>query len=113
MLELVDLHLNHPDWSLALPVLQELRPHLTGELLEQILTEAAPQGLTFTAAMGDGTCLGIAGWRIAATTSAIRRLYVDDLVTTAAARSEGVGSRLLADLAWRAREAGCLVLDLD
>ncbi len=111
--ELVDLEADHPAWSLALPVLRELRPHLTDELLRQVLAEATPQGLIFTAALGEGKCLGIAGWRIAANTSAIRRLYVDDLVTTADTRSQGVGSRLLAELVRRAREAGCHVLDLD
>jgi GNAT superfamily N-acetyltransferase len=55
----------------------------------------------------------VAGWRIVATTHSIRKLYVDDLVTTAAARSGGVGHALLAELGRRARAAGCAALDLD
>jgi GNAT superfamily N-acetyltransferase len=43
----------------------------------------------------------------------VRRLYVDDLVTTASSRSAGVGQALLAELEGRARAAGCAVLDLD
>jgi GNAT superfamily N-acetyltransferase len=43
----------------------------------------------------------------------LRKLTVDDLVTTADGRSNGVGRALLRDLERRAREAGCTLLDLD
>jgi GNAT superfamily N-acetyltransferase len=46
-------------------------------------------------------------------TFAVRKLYVDDLVTTADGRSQGVGHALLAELESRARAAGCTVIDLD
>ena len=38
---------------------------------------------------------------------------MDDLVTTAASRSGGIGHLLLGDLERRARAAGCTALDLD
>ena len=94
-------------------MLQELRPHLREESLEQVLREGAPQGLRFTAVFRDGRCLAVAGWRIVASTSALRRLYVDDLSTTSAARSRGVGGALLGELRTRSRTACCHVLDLD
>jgi GNAT superfamily N-acetyltransferase len=109
----VDLPLSHPGWTRALAVLQQLRPALTAELLAQVLEEGAPQGLRFTAAFDGEECLGVAGWRIIANTSAIRKLYVDDLVTVAESRSRGVGALLLGELASRARAAGCTALDLD
>ena len=112
-MKFVDLPAGDPRWSLALPVLQELRPHLTEESLEQVLREGAPQGLQFTAAFSDGRCLAVAGWRIVVNTSALRKLYADDLSTTSAARSTGVGSALLKELRSRARMEGCHVLDLD
>ena len=112
-MEFVDLSVGHTGWSLALPVLQELRPHLTEDSLEQVLREGAPQGLQFTAAFLSGRCLAVAGWRIVVNTSALRKLYVDDLSTTSAARSTGVGGALLEELRNRARTAGCYVLDLD
>jgi GNAT superfamily N-acetyltransferase len=97
----------------VLPVLQELRPHLTPESFAAVCEQGHPQGLRFTAAYADGRCVGVAGWRIVATTVTLRKLYVDDLVTTETARSQGIGHQLLAALLEKARDAGCSVLDLD
>ncbi len=98
----------------ALPVLAQLRTHLTPESLAEIYAEGHPQGLRFTAAYDrDGNCLAVAGWRIVATTVSTRKLYVDDLVTAGAHRGQGVGAALLDELSARAREAGCSLIDLD
>ncbi len=97
----------------VLPVLQELRPHLTAESLAAVFEQGQPQGLRFTAAYLDGRCVGVAGWRIVSNTSAILKLYVDDLVTTETARGRGVGKELLDALEQKARAAGCSVIDLD
>jgi GNAT superfamily N-acetyltransferase len=96
-----------------LPVLRELRPHLTPQSLKAICAEGHPEGLRFTGAYIDGACLGVAGWRIVATTFCGRKLTIDDLVVAAAARSTGIGHALLAELQQRARTAGCQLLDLD
>ncbi|KOG28540.1 GNAT family N-acetyltransferase [Streptomyces resistomycificus] len=97
-----------------LPVLRELRPHLTAELFAQVYAEGHAQGLRFTAAYGeDGSCVGVAGWRVVVNTSALRKLYVDDLVTAEAARSGGVGHALLAYLEERGRVLGCRKINLD
>jgi GNAT superfamily N-acetyltransferase len=112
--ELVDLEPADPRLgSDVLPVLRELRPHLTAESFAAIHAEGHPQGLRFLAAYDGDRCVGVAGWRILALTFAVRKLYVDDLVTTGQARSAGVGHALLAELEARARAAGCTVLDLD
>ncbi|PKA36125.1 GNAT family N-acetyltransferase [Streptomyces sp. SM8] len=98
----------------ALPVLTELRPHLTPRLLEDVYAAGHPQGLRFTALYDvEGRCVAVAGWRVIANTSAIRKLYVDDLVTAEAARSTGAGRELVAYLEDRARDLDCRVLDLD
>ncbi|MGW9503229.1 GNAT family N-acetyltransferase [Streptomyces albidoflavus] len=98
----------------ALPVLAELRPHLTARLLEEVHAAGHPQGLRFSALYDtEGRCVAVAGWRVIANTSAIRKLYVDDLVTAEAARSTGAGRELVAYLEDRARELDCRVLDLD
>jgi GNAT superfamily N-acetyltransferase len=47
------------------------------------------------------------------TTSVLRKLYVDDLVTDGAHRSRGVGTALLAELERRAAACGCRVIELD
>ena len=113
-MELVDLEVADPRWAVALPVLQELRPELDAEQLRRVYAEGWEQGYRFLAALDeDGACLGVAGWRVLATAFAGRKLYVDDLVTTSARRSTGVGRALLTELEARARTAGCSVLDLD
>jgi len=96
-----------------LPVLRELRSQLTPESLRVIYAEGHPQGLRFTGAYVDGVCLGVAGWRIVATTFCARKLTIDDLVVGTGARSQGVGRALLAELEQRARSANCNMLDLD
>lgn len=112
--ELVDLEPDDPRLeSDLLPVLLELRPHLTVASFAAIYAEGYPQGLRFTAAYDGDRCVGVAGWRFVATTSSLRKLYVDDLVTTEGSRSRGVGKALIEDLTRRAMEAGCSALDLD
>lgn len=109
-----DLPIDSPRWTEALPVLQELRPHLTAESFHAVYAEGHRQGLRFTAAYDDnGQCVAVAGWRVVATTVVGRRLYVDDLVTAQAARSRGVGHAMLAELERRARAAGCAAIALD
>jgi GNAT superfamily N-acetyltransferase len=113
-MQLIDLLPDDDRWDTALPVLQELRPHLERTSLDAVYRAGWSQGLRFTAAFDDsGNCLGVAGWRIVDCTFAIRKLYVDDLVTAPTARSTGVGRALLDELERRAREAGCTTLDLD
>ncbi len=98
----------------SFPVLRQLRTELTPEQLAAVYEEGHPQGLRFTVAYDNGgSAVGVAGWRVIATTVVRRKLYVDDLVTAQAARSTGVGSALLAELAERARAAGCTAIDLD
>jgi GNAT superfamily N-acetyltransferase len=108
-----DLERGDPQWATALPVLRELRPHLTDELLDHVLRDGASQGLRFTALFEDDRCVAVAGWRVVVNTSAIRKLYIDDLATDAAARSRGHGAALLEALAARGRELGCRSIELD
>lgn len=124
-MEIIDLEPGDPRLTDdLLPVLRELRPHLTEDLFREIYAEGYGQGLRFSAAYSPangedegrsegGVCVGAAGWRIVATTVAVRKLYVDDLVTAEAARSQGVGHALLAHLEAIARAAGCTSLNLD
>lgn len=95
-----------------LPVLRELRTDLTPEIFAAVYEEGHRQGLRYLAAYDGEPCVGVAGSRIV-TTAAIRKLYVDDLVTTASERGSGVGAALLRQLAERAKALGCRVLDLD
>ena len=114
-MRLVDLEPGDPRLGQdALPVLLELRPHLTEASFAAVYAEGHPQGLRYVAAYDTSDrCVGVAGWRIVATTTAIRKLYIDDLVTSAAERSHGFGRVLLAELCERARAEGCTIVDLD
>jgi GNAT superfamily N-acetyltransferase len=113
-MDIVDLAPGDPRLEAdVLPVLCELRPHLTAESFAALYDEGYGQGLRFTAAFDDDRCVGVAGWRLVATTVAMKKLYVDDLVTAEDQRSRGVGRALLSDLADRARAAGCQAIDLD
>jgi GNAT superfamily N-acetyltransferase len=90
-----------------------LRTHLRPATFAAVYDEGHRQGLRFLAAYDGDRCVGVAGWRLVANAASIRKLYVDDLVTTEAERSRGVGAALLAELRGRAKAAGCRLLDLD
>ena len=104
-LRLVDLNPDAELWHVGLPVLQELRTSRTPEQLRESILDGAAQGLRFLAAVNWDRCLGVAGWRFVDNTSAGRKLYIDDLVTTA--RSNGIGTLHLEELQTRARASGC------
>lgn len=115
-MKIIDIEPGDDRTEAMLPVLCELRPHLTPELFRGVYEEGYGQGLRFMAAFreaDDRACLGVAGWRVMANTSGLRQLYVDDLVVTATVRSTGVGAALLGRLRERARELGCRRLVLD
>jgi GNAT superfamily N-acetyltransferase len=111
--DLRDLPPGDPAWASALPVLQQLRPHLDPASFDAVLRAGAVQGLRYTGAFVGERCAGLAGWRVMDTTSVTRKLYVDDLVTEAAYRSRGVGVALLAELDARAAALGCTAIELD
>lgn len=113
-MRLVDLEPGDPRLEHdVLAVLRELRPHLTPASFAAVYEEGYPQGLRFLAAYDGDRCVGVAGWRVVATTTAMRKLYVDDLVTLTSERSRGVGALVLAELVERAQAHGCQILDLD
>lgn len=101
-----------PDWlARAEHVHRELRPQLPAEYAAKMARVFAG-GAHMTVAVDDDV-LGVAVWRVFEDTSIGRKLYVDDLVTTESARSEGVGQTLLAWLEARARKLDCRALALD
>jgi GNAT superfamily N-acetyltransferase len=114
-MHVVDLEPGDPRLeSEVLPVLLQLREHLTARSFDAIYREGHPQGLRFTAVYDGDRCVAVAGWRLIATTFADgRKLYVDDLVTSSTERSQGFGKALLAELVRRAEDAGARVFDLD
>jgi GNAT superfamily N-acetyltransferase len=94
-------------------VLHELRTELSLEKLRDVYAEGYPQGLRYTVVDAAGVIVAVAGWRLIACTTAGRRLYIDDLVTSANARSAGHGKLLIHELEARAKTAGCTTLTLE
>lgn len=96
------------------PLIQELRPHLTDAtaFVAQVHRQAK-QGYRVLAALHDDVVQGLAGYRLQENLLYGPFLYVDDLITTADARSHGVGAALLTALRDEARRQGCAHFVLD
>ena len=96
------------------PLMRQLRPHLASpdDFLARVRRQAA-EGYRLLAAWEDGTPVALGGYRIVEMLVRGRFLYVDDLVTTEAARGQGLGARVLGALAAEARAAGLPALVLD
>lgn len=112
-MEIVDVGVDDTRLSEVFRVLVQLRPHIDEVGFRQIYLAGQPEGLRFTGAFEESSCVAVAGWRIVNTTFAIRKLTVDDLVTDAAARSKGYGHALIEYLVRVARVSECTLLDLD
>lgn len=96
------------------PVMEQLRPQLDqAGFLDQVRRQQADCGYRLAYARGTGPVLGAAGFRITEFLAWGRTLYVDDLVTDAAHRGQGVGGLLLDWLVAEGRHAGCAQLHLD
>ncbi|OZI74769.1 GNAT family N-acetyltransferase [Bordetella genomosp. 12] len=112
------LRFNHietdAEYLASFAVMQELRPHLRdADAYRQQLRRQAGQGYRLLAAWQDDQVQGLAGYRWQENLIYGRFIYVDDLVTTSAARSHGVGAMLIEAVRQQARQQGCAHLVLD
>jgi GNAT superfamily N-acetyltransferase len=95
------------------PVMAQLRPHLSlTEFVARVLRQTH-EGYRLIRAEVAGTVVAVAGCRVMETLAWGRILYVDDLVTDEARRSQRVGGALFDWLAQHARERECAQLHLD
>jgi GNAT superfamily N-acetyltransferase len=102
-----------PVWlARAESVHRQLRPMLPPRYIER-LGQVFANGGRMTLVVEDDAVRGVALWRLVENTYEGRRLYVDDLVSDEAYRSQGVGNRLLGWLEEQARSLACDVLALD
>jgi GNAT superfamily N-acetyltransferase len=97
----------------CLPVLIQLRPGLNPATFVADARRQIDAGYHLALLSVDGVARAVAGYRIIEMFSRGRFLYVDDLVTDIAARSQGYGDALFDWLLDQAREAGCTQVDLD
>jgi len=94
-------------------VMRQLRPHLDlAAFLAQVRRQQAA-GYRLAIAESDSDCVAVAGFRVGECLAWGRFLYVDDLVTDTARRSEGHGARMLEWLVETARGERCAELHLD
>lgn len=111
----MNIHLVTTDEAIraCFPVMRELRPHLdVGGFVAQV-RDMSTCGYRLAALLSGTQPVAVAGFRIAENLAWGRHLYVDDLVTAAAQRSQGHGAALLRWLREHARKHQCRQLHLD
>jgi GNAT superfamily N-acetyltransferase len=96
------------------PVMHELRTQLSeGDFIELFEAARRENGYRLLGAFSEaGVCVGLMGFRLLTDFVHGRHLYVDDLVTTEAERSRGLGSEFLKQAKRLAAENGCKGLRL-
>lgn len=95
------------------PVVAQLRPHLDEDRFVGQTLRQFDQGFRATALYVDGVPRAFAGWRVLEMLAVGKHIYVDDLVTDATTRSQGLGNSLLDWLKAEAVRLGCVRLQLD
>lgn len=96
------------------PVMAQLRPHLLEtDFIARVRRQQTEKFQLAFAADSTGVVRSVAGFRILELLVSGRTLYVDDLVTDAAVRSQGYGDQLFDWLVAHARTRGCAMFSLD
>jgi GNAT superfamily N-acetyltransferase len=91
---------------------RELRPHLPDDYIGKMQRVFAG-GARMSVAVRDDAVAGVAVHRVHENTVDGMQMYVDDLVSDAEQRSQGIGNALMEHLQRLAREAGCAKFNLD
>jgi GNAT superfamily N-acetyltransferase len=95
------------------PVMRQLRPMLVAEEFVGRIQIQQAEGYQLAVLEDKGAVAAVAGFRLQTLLWSGRTLYVDDLVTDEAMRSQGHGEAMLKWLIALAREAGCTTFMLD
>jgi GNAT superfamily N-acetyltransferase len=95
------------------PVLRELRPHLQLETFLPTIRRFQGEGYFLVMLEAGGEVAAVTGYRFSEHLAREKFLYVDDLVTLAAARRKHHGQKLLDWLIKQAETSGCQELHLD
>lgn len=97
----------------AFSLLKELRPDLDLKKATLQLKEMVGSGYRMVAFVQEGEMIGLAGFAITANFALGKKMYVEDLVTTASWRSKHVGRQMLKHLEELAEQEGCRAVHLD
>lgn len=103
------------DISHCFPVMQVLRPHLTGaeDLLVRVRQMQAQSDWSLIYVEDQGAPVACSGFRIADYLAYGKTLYVDDLICLESHRGKGYAESLMRWLESHARKEACAVLHLD
>lgn len=94
-------------------VMRQLRPHLREDEFVQRIREQQQAGYRLAYIEEGGRPVAVAGFRVGLNLAWGRFLYVDDLVTDEAHRSQGYGAAMLRWLFAQAKALGCQQVHLD
>lgn len=101
------------DLDRCFPIMKELRPHLTIESFFAIYDQAhSSDGYEIVGAEIDGKILAVMGYRFLSDYVRGKHVYIDDLVSTESARSQGLGAELLKFAEEIAQNNNCAALRL-
>ena len=95
------------------PVMSQLRPKLIAAEFVGRIQAQQTEGYQLAFLEYEGSVVSVAGFRVQNMLSSGKTLYVDDLVTDSAARSQGHGEAMLRWLIDLAKEANCNSFSLD
>lgn len=95
------------------PVMHQLRPKLSAENFVERIEQQQREGYRLAFLQQDGAVASVAGFRVMSVLWSGRTLYVDDLVTDEAIRSQGFGEQMISWLVALARKEGCETFSLD
>jgi GNAT superfamily N-acetyltransferase len=100
------------EWRAAFPVMRELRLDLSEAEFLRLREIMAREGYRLFAAYNENKIVALAGIAVLTNLAYGRHVWVYDLVTTGAARSQGHGSRLLSFIEELARRENCRCIAL-
>lgn len=96
------------EWEEAYPVMHELRLHLDMGAYLALIDQMVPEGYRMFALRAEGAIVALAGIAVMTNFYHGRHVWVYDLVTAAAARSQGHGEALLRFIEEFAVAEGCV-----
>lgn len=100
------------DIATCFATMAELRPHLSADRFVQMVRQLRETNGYRLVYLADNGVKAVAGYRISTWLLTGKYLEVEELVTTASARSKGYGGRLFDWLVTHAQSEGCRQLKL-
>ncbi|QGQ96067.1 GNAT family N-acetyltransferase [Paenibacillus psychroresistens] len=101
------------EWTLAFPVMKELRMHLTLQSFIETVNQMTNEGYKLFAIYENNEIVGLSGIIFRTNFYYGKHVFVYDLVTTSSVRSKGYGTKLLNYVHQLSKEQDCKVVALE